>query len=418
MSKKGARRRNSFSHERRKALDRNTVTNANQNLGLYIHIPFCVKKCDYCDFLSAPATEKMQDSYVQALLTEIRSYKGKVSGYRVPTIFIGGGTPSAIDPSHILSIMEAIYETFSIDGNRLEATIEVNPGNVTQEKLETYKKAGINRLSFGLQSVDNRELKILGRIHTYEQFVDNYTLARKVGFSNINIDLMSALPGQTVQSWENTLNTVISLKPEHISAYSLIIEEGTPFYEKYGEGALYQKQLPTEDTDRLIYHRTKEILHESGYDRYEISNYAKNGYECKHNISYWNGTDYLGLGLGASSLYQDVRFRNIPDINQYINLCKQNEETKTLPLALRRDIRQLSLEDQMEEFMYLGLRLINGVDCNVFQQRFHRDIHEVYKDVIPDLISKQLLKKEGSCIALTDYGLDISNYVLSHFLLS
>jgi len=336
----------------------------------------------------------------------------------VPTIFFGGGTPSAIHPSHIASVMEAINDTFSIDWSSLEATIEVNPGNVNLEKLETYKKAGFNRLSFGLQSVNNNELKLLGRIHSYEQFADNYSLARSVGFHNINIDLMSALPGQTIPSWENTLRTVIALEPEHISAYSLIIEEGTPFFERYGEGALYQKELPDEETDRLMYHRTKEILQESGYYRYEISNYAKKGYECKHNISYWNGTDYLGLGLGSASLFYNERFRNIPDLKQYINLCQQNKDSDMLPMILRTEIREQSLENQMEEFMYLGLRLIDGVDCNEFQQRFHRNIHEVYKDVIPALVSKQLLKIEGNRIALTEYGIDISNYVLSHFLLS
>jgi len=397
-------------------LDQNT--NTKKNLGLYIHIPFCVKKCDYCDFLSAPATEKMQESYIQTLLTEIRSYKGLTGDYMVPTIFFGGGTPSAIHPSHIASVMEAINDTFSIDWSSLEATIEVNPGNVNLEKLETYKKAGFNRLSFGLQSVNNNELKLLGRIHSYEQFADNYSLARSVGFHNINIDLMSALPGQTIPSWENTLRTVIALEPEHISAYSLIIEEGTPFFERYGEGALYQKELPDEETDRLMYHRTKEILQESGYYRYEISNYAKKGYECKHNISYWNGTDYLGLGLGSASLFYNERFRNIPDLKQYINLCQQNKDSDMLPMILRTEIREQSLENQMEEFMYLGLRLIDGVDCNEFQQRFHRNIHEVYKDVIPALVSKQLLKIEGNRIALTEYGIDISNYVLSHFLLS
>lgn len=399
-------------------MNRGAISNIKQNLGLYIHIPFCVKKCEYCDFLSAPATEKIQESYIEALLTEIRSYKGMTEKYTVPTIFIGGGTPSAIHPSHIVKIMEVINQTFSIDWDQLEATIEVNPGNVNEEKLKAYKTAGFNRLSFGLQSVNNEELKLLGRIHTYEQFADNYTLARQLGFHNINIDLMSALPGQAIRSWENTLRKAIALEPEHISAYSLIIEEGTPFFDRYGEGALYQKELPDEDTDRLMYHRTKEILQESGYYRYEISNYAKNGYECKHNISYWNGTQYLGLGLGAASLYQNARFRNIADLNQYIHLCNQNKDIKTLPFALHTEVREQSLEDQMEEFMYLGLRLINGVDCDDFQRRFHHDIHEVYKDVIPKLVSKKLLKIEGSRIMLTEYGLDISNYVLSHFLLS
>ncbi|HCA69983.1 MAG TPA: coproporphyrinogen III oxidase, partial [Lachnospiraceae bacterium] len=291
-----------------------------EELGLYVHIPFCVKKCDYCDFLSAPATEEMKKNYIRALLSEIRSYKGKTNGYTVPTVFIGGGTPSAIPASDIEKIMEEIWDTFLVDSDRLEATIEVNPGTVTREKLLAYQRAGINRLSFGLQSTDDRELKMLGRIHSYEEFKDNYELAREAGFHNINIDLMSSLPGQTVQTWENSLRTVTALKPEHISAYSLIIEEGTPFYERYGKGALHQGELPEEETDRLLYHRTKELLEESGYHRYEISNYARAGYECRHNSSYWIGTEYLGLGLGASSLFGGARFHNGNDIREYIRL--------------------------------------------------------------------------------------------------
>ena len=397
-------------------IDQNNI-NAKQDLGLYIHIPFCVKKCDYCDFLSAPATEEAKETYIKALLTEIHSYKNTMKEYRVPTIFIGGGTPSAINSSYIVDIMEAIQETFSIDYDRLEATIEINPGNVTKEKLQAYQKAGINRLSFGLQSVNNRELKMLGRIHTYEEFIDNYELARELGFHNINIDLMSALPGQTLESWENTLKTVIALEPEHISAYSLIIEEGTPFFDRYGEGSIYHKELPDEEVDRAIYHRSKELLHDGGYHRYEISNYAKPGYECRHNRSYWVGTEYLGLGLGASSLYQGARLGNTQVLKDYVGICKENEGSNMLPSLLRHEIINLSIENKMEEFMYLGLRLIQGIDTKEFQRRFHRDVYDVYQNELKHFISNNLIKVNGDQLALTDYGLDVSNYVLSHFLL-
>jgi oxygen-independent coproporphyrinogen-3 oxidase len=299
-------------------MDRETMNFNKQTreLGIYIHIPFCVKKCAYCDFLSAPATEEMKQEYINALLTEIKSYSGNTKEYIVPNIFFGGGTPSCISADAVLSIMEAIREVFAVDIERLEATIEVNPGTVTRDKLEQYKNAGINRLSFGLQSTNDEELKLLGRIHTFEQFLENYHLARELGFHNINIDLMSALPGQTLSSWENTLETVLKLKPEHISAYSLIIEEGTQFYDLYRPGTKGAAELPDEDTDRLMYQRTKEILELNGYRRYEISNYAKPGFECRHNSSYWIGTDYLGVGLGASSLLYSMQIRKSCTIKQ------------------------------------------------------------------------------------------------------
>lgn len=390
---------------------------AGRELGLYVHIPFCVKKCDYCDFLSAPATEETKKNYIRALLSEIRSYRGKTNGYTVPTVFIGGGTPSAIPASDIEELMEEIRDTFLVDSDRLEATMEVNPGTVTREKLLAYQRAGINRLSFGLQSTDDGELKMLGRIHSYGEFRNNYELAREAGFHNINIDLMSSLPGQTVQTWENSLRTVTVLKPEHISAYSLIIEEGTPFYERYGEGALHHGELPEEETDRLLYHRTKELLEESGYHRYEISNYARAGYECRHNSSYWIGTEYLGLGLGASSLFGGARFHNGNDIREYIRLCGEEDKADRLPVNLREEYKRLTLKERMEEFMFLGLRMIRGVSREEFRRRFSRNIQDVYGEEIKQLLTDHLLKAEGDRLALTEYGIDISNYVLSFFLL-
>lgn len=404
------------------------------DLGIYIHIPFCVKKCDYCDFLSAPATEERKKEYFEALLIEIESYKGRMQEYTVPTIFFGGGTPSCVDAEYIKSIMEKVREVFHLEESRLEATIEVNPGTISREKLLMYKQVGINRLSFGLQSANNMELMILGRIHNYEQFLDNYLLARELGFANINIDLMSALPGQTVQTWENTLNTIISLKPEHISAYSLIIEEGTKFYDSYKEGSESFMELPDEDTDRRIYHRTKELLKEHGYIRYEISNYAKYGYECKHNSSYWLGTDYLGLGLGASSLLNGTRISNLRDDERYIELCKhykEKKENKNIPyvadnsnirydhdvIGLVQSYEKLSKEQRMEEFMFLGLRMSVGVSRSAFYHRFNSDIDFVFGDVLERLNNNKLVENNGDYIHLTDYGIDVSNVVLADFLL-
>ena len=401
------------------------VVQDSKPLGLYIHIPFCVKKCDYCDFLSAPATEEMKKRYVDALITEIKSYGSFYLNYEVQTIFFGGGTPSCLKASDIERLMKAIGETFRLSSASMEVSIEVNPGTITQEKLRAYKRAGINRLSFGLQSANDEELKKLGRIHTYQQFKENFLLARTLGFQNINVDLMSALPEQTVESWENTLCTIIELAPEHISAYSLIVEEGTRFYECYSEDSAGYELLPDEDADRSIYHLTKEILQDNGYDRYEISNYAKKGFECRHNSSYWIGIDYLGLGLGASSLIQGVRFSKEEDLNKYILLCAQGKaatERDKLSqqfdsLGLIRNREQLTLEQRMEEFMFLGLRMCNGVSKMEFNHRFQKSIKETYPVIIDELVEKALLIEEGDLIRLTDLGIDVSNQVLAEFLL-
>jgi putative oxygen-independent coproporphyrinogen III oxidase len=389
--------------------DQNVIRN---ELGLYIHIPFCAKKCDYCDFLSGPASEEQIKAYFDALLAEIESYQGLTQPYIVPTLFIGGGTPSVVHPSYIEATLNKISQVFQIDRSNLEATIEINPGTVTREKLEAYKKCGINRISFGLQSARNEELKLLGRIHTYEQFEQNYKLARELGFENINIDLMSALPGQTLDSWEATLNKIIALNPEHISAYSLIIEEGTPFYNRYGEGSKEADNLPDEETDRIIYHRTKEILQNNGYRRYEISNYAKPGYECRHNLSYWIGTEYLGIGLGAASLLDGRRFSNLQDREQYVRLCISEA------LSIRCDDRLLSQEERMEEFMFLGLRVCSGISKLEFINRFGTAIETIYGPILQSLKEKKLIEIKQDNIKLTEYGIDVSNQVLAEFLLS
>ncbi len=405
-----------------------------KELGLYLHIPFCVRKCDYCDFLSAPGTESAKKSYVEALLTEIVSYQGRTSDYVVETIFFGGGTPSCIPEEDIERIMAAIRETFTISEERLEATIEVNPGTVTKGKLEVYRRAGINRISFGLQSTKSMELKKLGRIHSYEDFLENYQLTREVGFLNINVDLMSALPGQTLASWEDTLYSVAKLNPEHISAYSLIIEEGTKFYDRYHIGAALEKDLPDEDTDRMIYHRTKEILEQFHYQRYEISNYAKAGYECRHNNSYWIGTQYLGLGLGSSSLLDGARFSNIDNLKQYIKQLDEyrlygKEENKRiskeqynyLPISrdlpgIRKDYKRLTKEEQMEEFMFLGLRRCEGVSKEEFYHRFGENMDVIYGRELDGLKDKKLIEMDEVILRLTDLGVDVSNQVLSVFL--
>lgn len=397
------------------------MTTKKKPLSIYIHIPFCVRKCNYCDFLSGPATEQKKDEYIHALMKEIRSYHSLSEEYEIATVFLGGGTPSSIDAKYIRDIMLTLEEVFEVRFSRnkdIEVTIEINPGTITKEKLLIYKEVGINRISFGLQSTEEEELRCLGRIHTYDEFVANYQLARELGFDNINIDLMSALPRQTVDSYERTLNKVISLNPEHISAYSLIIEEGTPFYELYGEEANVEAtvKLPSEEEERLMYERTRILLHEYGYERYEISNYAKPGYECKHNCTYWRRGDYLGLGSGSSSLIQHKRFSNVSELSEYIHIANDLEDTSQLA-KLYANQELLTTKDEMEEFMFLGLRMMQGVSIKEFQICFEKDIYEVYGEVLEELYQNELLEQREGLIRLTTHGIDISNYVMSEFLL-
>ena len=371
---------------------------------LYLHMPFCVRKCAYCDFLSFPSGAKTQRMYAKRLMEDIGVMGKRYGEIPVETIFIGGGTPSVPDSGLIVEIMEHVRHAFHVaDG--AEISMEANPGTVTREKLTDYRKAGINRLSFGLQSANDRELKLLGRIHTWAEFLESFTLARECGFANLNIDLMSALPGQTCESWKETLSRVTDLDPEHISAYSLIIEEGTPFGERYGseEG---RKLLPDEDSEREMYHETKRFLKDCGYERYEISNYAKPGRECRHNIGYWTGVPYLGLGLGASSYLDDCRFTVNPDMKQYL-------EEKP---GMFTDIEKLTKKDMEEEFFYVGLRMTAGVSLSEFERRFGISAKEVYPGLMETFVKDKAARFEGDRFVLTDYGLDVSNYIMAQFL--
>ncbi len=393
------------------------MTSKKHPLGIYIHIPFCDKKCDYCDFLSGPANNQTKEAYSKAIIEEIKAYKDLMDDYLVKTIFIGGGTPSSIEANYIVQILDSINNNFNLDVE--EISIETNPGTLSREKLKSYKDVGINRLSIGLQSTNNQELKLLGRIHTYEEFLENYHLARELGYSNINIDLMSGLPGQSVEAWEESLQKVLALKPEHISAYSLIIEEGTPFYERYGDKNASDIDEENsrgngnidEETDRLIYSKTKEMLELHGYNRYEISNYARQGYECKHNKSYWERIPYLGLGLGSSSLIDNTRYNNEENLRNYI-------KNSSKPSLLRKNLINLSKEEAMEEFMFLGLRLTKGISKTKFQQEFGIGIEEIFQKQINQSIKEGVLEEIADTIRLTDYGLDVSNHVLARFLLS
>ena len=377
-------------------------------LGLYVHIPFCVKKCNYCDFLSAPADDATKKRYVDALCKEIEGYKALTKDYELATIYFGGGTPSILEVSFIEQVLSVIRKCFAV-AVTAEITLEVNPGTVTKEKLLKYRELGINRLSIGVQSAKEKELALLGRIHSFEDAKNTVQWAGEAGFDNISMDLMSALPGQSLADYMENVEAVLSLNPEHISSYSLIIEEGTNFYELYAEGKEIESDLPEEETDRAMYAYTKQRLAEAGYERYEISNYAKPGFESKHNSSYWTGTEYIGVGLGASSLFTNARYHNETDLTTYI---KEVEEGKDV----RCEIERLVLEEQMEEFMILGLRRMRGVSREEFQKRFGRPIETVYGSVLQKLKKQGLLTAEGDRIALTELGIDVSNQVFVEFI--
>lgn len=403
-----------------------------RELELYIHIPFCMRKCNYCDFLSAPADEKSQSAYVEALKKEIKFYGKELKAGELSTIYIGGGTPSWLQEHYMASIMETVHKYFSLQRDG-EITIECNPGTLTRAKLKSYRDYGINRLSIGLQSADEEELKHLGRIHTFDQFLRNFELARECGFDNINVDLMYALPRQNTEKFYRTLTKTIGLKPEHISAYALMIEKGTPFYEKYKFDAVRQEAgfqpevLPHEDVVYQIGKMTEDVLREGGYERYEISNYAKKGYECRHNIGYWQRKEYLGVGLGAASLIGgNLRYSNLRDLDAYILQAEDirecvltDEKTeKELPAVnLHEKAEELKRNAQMEEFMFLGLRMIQGIERSRFYQSFGFTVDNIYSRVIARLSAEELIQQNPERVWLTEKGLDLSNYALAQFLL-
>ena len=379
----------------------------NKPLELYFHIPFCVRKCLYCDFLSAAHDNDVQDAYMEALLTEVVGRAKECAEYEVQTIFIGGGTPSVVDTVWIEKLLAAVREHYCM-AEDAEISMEVNPGTVDLDKLLHYRNAGVNRLSIGLQSVSDEELKVLGRIHTFSQFLDAYAWAAEAGFDNCNVDIMAALPGQTMESYRETLKKVLSLNPppKHISAYSLIVEEGTPFAELNEQKKLC---LPEEETEREMYWDTHKRLLEAGYEHYEISNYAMPGYACRHNIGYWKRRDYLGFGIGAASLLENRRFSNESNLEKY------TEE----PLNCRQEAVSLTVKEQMEEFMFLGLRMRSGICVKEFEEEFGESLREIYGFVIDKNIRDGLLhmSEDSAYLALTDRGIDISNYVLAQFLL-
>ncbi len=387
------------------------MSNEKKQLQLYLHLPFCQRKCNYCDFLSAPADESTKSNYILALQQEIRQKSAAYEAYSVPSIFIGGGTPSVYEGAVIARLLDVVADAFFLERDA-EITIECNPGTLNQKKAAHYRQAGINRISLGLQSTQDCALRLLGRIHTFADFLRSYDAARKAGFDNLNVDLMSGLPGQQLTDWQDTLKKTVALRPEHISAYSLMIEEGTPFYERYasdeqrraaGEEPLF---LPSEDIEQQMYRYTGAYLAAHGYHRYEISNYAKPGYACFHNVGYWKRRNYLGLGLGSASLIENERFHNTAILTDYLKGRFEKE-----------DSQKLSSKEQMEEFLFLGLRMTDGISIKEFYDQFRFPIDAFYAPVITALCRQGLLSREAGRLSLTEAGISLSNFVLAKFLL-
>lgn len=383
------------------------MTTNKKSLGFYLHIPFCAQKCLYCDFLSFDRiSEETQETYCKSLQKEIE-HCGRVYGnkYTVNSIFVGGGTPSLLDPEHLYSLITEVRQQFALD-KEPEITLEANPGTLSPEKLERYWQMGINRISMGAQSFDDEVLQHLGRMHRASDLVENFRSARACGFRNINLDLMFGIPGQTLESWQDTLEQAVSLGPEHISFYSLQLEEGTPFFEMFERGQLHE--LP-EDIDREMYHIATEMLIRAGYDHYEISNAAKPGFACRHNLKYWSMKDYLGLGLGAHSFMGGERFSNRTDLEEY-QMASAEDKVCWRHVNSRRD--------SMSEYLFTGLRKRKGIDLADFERRFGETIQSVYREVWPKIqghIDNGNLALEEGRLRLTVPGIDISNGILCEF---
>lgn len=387
-----------------------------KNIGIYVHIPFCKKKCEYCDFKSFVGKENMIDQYMKWIKYELKSigeenrldYENNLDDLIiVKTIYIGGGTPSILLPKYTSDILNTIKDNYTIDNKNLEVTIEVNPGTVDEKKLSEYKKCGVNRLSIGLQATQNKVLNTLGRIHTYNDFLDTYNTARKIGFNNINVDLMIGIPGQSLEDVQESIEEIIKLSPEHISTYSLIIEEGTPFFNKLAKNKI---TLPDEEIERQMYWMVKKKLEEAGYIHYEISNFAKKGYESKHNLACWNQEEYVGVGAAAHSYTNNVRYSNVCEIEEYINNYENNNETNNFVFHEKQ-----TKDSKMKEFMLLGLRKIKGIQVQEFKNRFGENPIYLYRKELDKLVSENLLEIDGDNIKLTEKGLDLANLVWEEF---
>lgn len=377
-------------------------------LALYVHIPFCVRKCHYCDFLSSQASDEAKNRYLDALGQELAYYAQKLDGYEIRTVFIGGGTPTSLSEEQLSLLHEYLHPILQKYGaSEIEFTVEANPGTLSQKKADLLYQMGVNRISLGLQSANDKELAMLGRIHSYEDFLESVSYVRTAGITNLNVDIMAELPDQTLESYRDTLEKVIAVQPDHISAYSLIIEEGTPFAEW---DKAHRLRLPDEDTEREMDVMTQRLLEANGYERYEISNYARTGRKCQHNIVYWTLGQYLGVGLGASSCFGEERFTNTTTMEDYLS---------EHPGEHAKDREAMTTKSKMEEFVFLGLRMRKGISLTRFEELFSEKFMKIYGSQVDFFVKNHLLAwdQKHDTIYLTKRGMDVSNQVLAEFLL-
>lgn len=375
-------------------------------LGLYVHVPFCAQKCNYCDFNSYKIEEKNQKKdYLISIKKEMELYKEEFKNKEFTSVFLGGGTPSILTPEELTILIENIYSNFNIKRDA-EITMECNPGTLNKVKLKAIKSLGINRLSMGLQVTQDHHLKYIGRIHTYEQFEKNYKDAIEVGIDNINVDLMYSLPNQSFDEWKETLNKIINLNPSHISAYSLILEEGTKFYDMYLNKEF---ELNDEEVDISIYNYTIDTLYKNGYHQYEISNYAKDNFECKHNVLYWKCEEYVGIGASASGYFNGIRYNNICELDNYEKMILEGEK----PIEWEE---KLSIKDEIEESIFLGLRMNEGIQISDFKEKYNFDFEKEYKNEIEKLSKMELIEIDNNLMKLTQKGREISNSVFVEFI--
>ena len=374
-------------------------------LGLYIHIPFCVAKCKYCDFNSFKIDLNEKIKYLNYLGEEMKLYKEEIKNREIDSVFVGGGTPSILNENEINILFEKIKENFNIKSNA-EITMECNPGTLTLNKLKVMKKSGVNRLSIGLQAVQNHHLKYIGRIHTFEEFEKNYHDAKQMGFDNINIDLMYALPNQSREDWMESLEKVVKLNPTHISAYSLILEENTELFKMYERDEF---NLLDENTDIEMYEYTINYLKSHGYNQYEISNYAKDNFECKHNVLYWKCEEYVGIGASASGYFNGIRYNNICELDNYEKMILEGEK----PIEWEE---KLSIKDEIEESIFLGLRMNEGIQISDFKEKYNFDFEKEYKNEIEKLSKMELIEIDNNLMKLTQKGREISNSIFVEFI--
>lgn len=383
------------------------------NLELYIHIPFCEKKCNYCDFVSFHANYDVVNKYINKLLSEIELKKYLANDYQICSIYIGGGTPSFIDSKYINFIMESIQNNYNV-ANNAEISIEVNPNSVTEEKIKSYFNSGINRLSIGLQSTIEDELRTLGRVHTYNDFLNAYNLAVHSGFKNINVDLINGIPGQTPESYKKTLKLVLMLNIKHISIYNLIIEDGTPFKTMLANNEI---QLPLESDILLMDKITKELTEYYRLNRYEISNYAKSGFECRHNLGYWSDVPYIGFGLNSSSYIYNTRFKNKTNFNDYMSLDYTGYMISTNQNSYYDDVKIIDTKDHINEYVMLGFRKTSGINVNDFYKTFNKKFEDLFGTALKIYQGMGMINKKADNYFMTDEGLNVSNSILSDLLL-